>query len=87
MWEAVEPGLPHRYWSDIELISYYLDLNNNWWEDKTNALFGMREQAATLIHCWLENKDEPNGGKNTPYSLIYVINNFERDYLPWFRRM
>lgn len=82
MYESTLKGVDPM--TEEDLVDFYLNLNRYWWQDPDNSLYGMREEAKTVINHWLRTGDDMDGIK---YPLIYVNNHFQNDFMPHFRRV
>jgi hypothetical protein len=68
-----------------EVVDQFLDLHENWWSNitalPTNALFGQKARYRSLLIEYLRNGEEI---PDIDHEAIYVINEFDNEWLPFF---
>lgn len=79
IWRAkqVHEWTLNEWYTDEQLVEYFLEITRHWYEDRENLLFGWKDRVRDeLIRC-LKTGDEPN----SPHQLIYAQTKFEREWV------
>lgn len=75
-WSA-EYDSHNEWYSDEQLVDLFLEVTKNWYEDRTNLLFGWRDRIrAELLRCLAEG-DEPGND----HQLIYAEMKFSKEWV------
>lgn len=73
---AVENQKPHDWFTDEQLVDFFLEITKSWYEDPQNLLFGWRDRVRVeLLRC-LETGDDAN----EPHQLIYAEMKFSQEW-------
>ena len=67
-----------RQYTDDQLVDLFIQMNDWWFVDETNSLFGWREKVRKELKECLKYGVE---GSPDNFELIYCVNNFFRDWV------
>jgi hypothetical protein len=65
------------YFRSKDLVALFLSVTSDWYEDKSNYLFGKKDLVEKAILNWLDTEqDEP-----LPYEISYALNKFRDEWI------